>query len=122
MAVRHKEISEAIEGASESSDEFLKGFLTLLVEIDQFYKRIYPFQNMFYEFIQNSGKPEYGAAVELLKRIADENKEEGKIIEKIKYDWDITSRNVTHNTGRLNLKRYLSVMANRRLRKKYFDF
>lgn len=122
LEVRHKEISEAIEGASESSDEFLKGFLTLLVEIDQFYKRIYPFQNMFYEFIQNSSKPEYRAAVELLKRIADENKEEGKIIEKVKYDWDITSRNVTHNAGRLKLKRYLSVMANSRLRKKYFDF
>ena len=65
---------------------------------------------------------EYESSVELLKRISDENKEDGKIIEKAKYDWDITSRNVTHNAGRLKLKRYLSVMANPGLRQKYFGF
>ena len=67
-------------------------------------------------------KTEYRAAVKLLKKISDENKEEGKIIEKVRYSWDLTSRNVTHNAGRLKLKRYLSVMANRRLREKYFGF
>ena len=122
LSIRHREISEDMAGKSESSDEFLKNFLMLLVEIDQYYKRIYPFQNMFYEFVQNGSKIAYKAAVRLLKRIADENREKGKIIEKAKYDWDITSRNVTHNAGRLELKRFLSVMANRRLRKKYFDF
>lgn len=35
---------------------------------------------------------------------------------------NITSRDATHNVGRLRLKRYLSVMANQRLREKYFDF
>ncbi len=84
--------------------------------------RIYPFQNMFYEFVHHGNKMEYRAAVKLLKEIADENREEGKIIEKAKYAWDITSRNVTHNAGRLKLKRYLSVMANRKLREKYFYF
>ena len=77
---------------------------------------------MFYEFVHNGNKTEYRAAVKLLKEIADKNREEGKIIEKAKYSWDITSRNITHNAGRLKLKRYLSVMANQRLRKKYFDF
>ena len=67
---------------------------------------------MFYEFLQNGGKTEYQAAIELLKRISDDNKEDGKIIEKVKYNWDITSRNVTHNKGRLKLKRFLSAMAN----------
>lgn len=77
---------------------------------------------MFYEFVHNGNKIEYRAALKLLKEIADENREEGKIIEKAKYAWDITNRNVTHNAGRLKLKRYLSVMANRRLREKYFGF
>lgn len=122
LAIRHKEISGDMEEEPKSSDEFFKDFLMIFVEIDQYYKRIYPFQNMFYEFVQNGGKIEYRAAIRLLKIIADENRSEGKIIEKAKYDWDITSRNVTHNAGRLKLKRYLSVMANRRLREKYFAF
>ena len=100
----------------------MKGFLSLFADIDQFYQRIFPFQSMFYDFLQNSGKREYRAALELLKEIADENKEEGKIIEKAKYSWDLTSRNVTHNAGRLRLKRYLAVMANKKLREKYFGF
>lgn len=122
LSIKYREISGDMEAKSESSDEFLKSFLMLLVEIDQYYKRIYPFQNMFYEFVQNGSKIEYKAAVRLLKWIADENREKGKIIEKVKYAWDITSRNVTHNAGRLKLKRFLSVMANRRLREKYFGF
>ncbi len=103
-------------------DDFFKKFWFLLVEIDQYYQRIFPFQSMFYEFIQNCGKIEYRAAAELLKRISEENREEGKIIEIVKYDWDLASRNVTHNEGRLKLKRYLSVMANHALRQKYFGF
>lgn len=122
LAVRHREISVEIYEDRVTSDEFLRKFLALLVEIDQYYKRIYPFQRMFYEFLQNGSKTEYRAAIELLKRISDENREEGKIIEKAKYYWDTTSRNVTHNEGRLKLKRYLSVMANPALRQKYFGF
>lgn len=122
LAVCHKEISMKIYEDRVTSDEFLRKFLMLLVEIDQHYKRIYPFQRMFYEFLQNGRKTEYQAAIELLKRISDENREEGKIIEKAKHYWDITSRNVTHNAGRLKLKRYLSVMANLALRRKYFGF
>lgn len=122
LALSHKEISENMAGEPGNTDEFLKDFLMLLVEIDQYYKRIFPFQNMFYEFLQNGSKTEYRAAVKLLKKLSDENREEGKIIEKAGSYWDCTSRNVTHNAGRLKLKRYLSVMANRRLREKYFGF
>lgn len=122
VAVRYKEILKKLTEENKTSEEFFKSFLKLLVEINQYYKRIYPFQSMFYEFVHNGSKIEYRAAVKLLKEIADENREEGKIIEKAKCDWDITSRNVTHNVGRLRLKRYLGVMANQRLREKYFDF
>lgn len=121
LAQRHKDIVDHMNEAG-AGQEFIKGFLSLFADIDQFYQRIFPFQSMFYEFLQNSGRREYRAAVDLLKKIADENQEEGKIIEKAKYNWDITSRNVTHNMGRLRLKRYLAAMANEKLRKKYFGF
>lgn len=121
LAQRHKDIMEHMDETGSGSD-FMKEFLFLIADIDQFYKRIFPFQTMFYEFLQNGGKKEYRAAVELLKELADENREDGKIIEKAKYSWDITSRNVTHNVGRLRLKRYLAIMANKELRKKYFRF
>ncbi len=76
----------------------------------------------FNYFEDKRNKIGYRAAVKLLERIADENREEGKIIEKVKCSWDMVNRSVTHNVGRLKLKRYLSVMANHRLRKKYFNF
>ncbi|MCM1082311.1 MAG: hypothetical protein NC393_02625 [Clostridium sp.] len=122
LALDYKEITQNMDGWMENKDGFLKEFLMLFVEIDQYYKRIYPFQSMFYEFLQNGSQIEYRAALRLLKKISDENREAGKVIEKAKYNWGITSRNVTHNIGRLQLKRYLSVMANHKLREKYFGF
>ena len=77
---------------------------------------------MFYEFLDRGNQPEYAAAVEQFKRLGERNKDAGKIIEKARGDWDLTSRNVTHNAGRIQLKRYLSVMANKKLRVKYFGF
>lgn len=64
----------------------------------------------------------YIAAVRLLEEVSRENMEKGKIIEKVRVYWDITGRDITHNAGRMAMKRYLSVMANRKLRKKYFGF
>lgn len=87
-----------------------------------YYKRIYPFKIMFYDFIQNSEKKEYRAALALLKKLYEENKEEGKVIKYAEGDWDWVSKNVTQNIARLRLKRYLSVMANDKMRKKYFNF
>lgn len=76
-----------------------------------------------HEFLQNGNKKEYIAAVVLLKKLADseEYKKSGRIIEYVK-EWRITSRNVTNNYARIRLKRYMSVMANKKLREKYFGF
>ena len=101
---------------------FIEDFMVLLDEIRAYYRRIYPFKTMFYDFIQNSGKKEYRAALALLKMLYEENKEEGKVIEYAREEWDSVSKNVTQNIARLRLKRYLSVMANVKLRKKYFNF
>lgn len=67
LAIEHKGISEGMSEEPESSEKFLKKFLMLLVETNQYYKHIYPFQNMFYEFIQNGNKVGYRAAVKAEK-------------------------------------------------------
>ncbi len=122
LARQHKHIMDEIILEERDKESFLNKMLSLLEEIEHFYKRIFCFQNMFYEFLQNVSDKRYIAAVKLLERLAQENREKGKVIEHVKSWWDITSRNVTHNEGRLVLKRYLGVMANRELRKLYFGF
>ena len=106
----------------ENQVNFKEEMVLLLEETEKFYRRIYAFADMFYEFLQNDTDRRYAAAVRQLKILVEENKAAGRIIEKVKPWWEITSRNVTHNKGRLTVKRYLSVMANRKLRKKYFGF
>lgn len=124
LAVRHRNILDDIRRDERKTDpsSFLKDFLMLLTGIEEYYKRIYPFQAMFYEFADNGGRAEYRAAVELLRQLAEENREEGKIIEMVRGSWDMTSKNVTSNAARVRLKRYLAVMANPGLRKGYFGF
>lgn len=122
LSQRHKKIVEELEEEKQDQERFLWDFIGILEQIDSFYKRVFCFQSMFYEFLQNSVDRRYIAAVRLLEELAEENKEAGKIIEYIKNWWDTASRNVTHNAGRLAMKRYLSVMANKKLREMYFGF
>ena len=125
LSDRHRRLMDLPDagcGDKFQGSDFIEDFMILLDEICDYYKRIYPFKTMFYEFIQNSGKKEYRAAIALLKMLCEENKEEGKVIEYAKFGWDLASKNVTQNIARLRLKRYLSVMANVELRKKYFNF
>lgn len=124
LAKQHEELTKT-ENYKEAEQDFHKFFLLTIAEIDDYYKRIYLFQTMFYEFLQNGTKKEYIAAVELLKKLADseEYRKAGEIIKYVRISgWDITSKNVTHNYARIRLKRYLSVMANKKLREKYFGF
>lgn len=75
--------------------------------------------------MNNGGKREYQAAVELFRRLVNDekNREIGSIIEYAgPNNWDIQDRRVTFNEARLKLRRYLSVMANKKLRAIYFGF
>ncbi|MCM1235565.1 MAG: hypothetical protein NC489_36160 [Ruminococcus flavefaciens] len=121
LAQRHEQIMEEVELEDWKQETFLKKFISVLADADTFYKRLFCFQSMFYEFLQNGTDRRYIAATILLEQMAEEHKEEGRIIERVK-SWDITSKNVTHNAGRIAMKRYLGVMANQALRKKYFGF
>jgi hypothetical protein len=123
LAYRHKQIAETlVDQAPDSPLDFLRTMIELLDKIRVYYRRIYAFQTMFYEFINCSGEKEYRAAIALLRELYEENKEDGKIIETIRGSWDLASRNVTHNIARIRIKRYLSVIANTKLRKLYFGF
>lgn len=125
LAGRHRKLMELPDagcGDRFNGSNFIKNFMILLNEMCSYYKRIYPFKTMFYDFLMNSEKKEYRAAIALLEMIYEENKEDGKIIEYVRGSWDLASKNVTQNIARLRLKRYLSVMANTKVRKKYFGF
>lgn len=122
LAERHREIVENLDDGLVS-DHFLRDFLALLKEITTIYKRVYPFETMFYEFLRNHNQKEYLAAIELLRQLKDENKEEGSVIEKVlDRPWSLSSKNVLFNAARLRMKRYLSLLANCELRKKYLGF
>ena len=127
LSDRHRRLMDLPDagcGDRFKSSDFIEDFIILLKEICDYYRRIYPFKTMFYDFIQNLGKKEYRAALALLEMLYEENKEEGKVIRYAREEWcwEMYSKNVTQNIARLRLKRYLSVMANVKLRKKYFNF
>ena len=120
-----KKYIEILKNTSKSTirtDQFMKNFMKLLKEIDNKYHRIFAFSQMFYEFIDNSEQPEYQAAIELLRVLADENEEIGRMPENAERYWSMLESEHVHNIGRLRIKRYLSLLANKKLRKKYLDF
>lgn len=122
LAIRHKSIMKDKTEADTGSNDFLKQMIGLLEEAENYYGRVYAFQEMFYEFIQNGYRPEFQAALKLFSGVVNENKEAGKVIEYASRGWESRCRRVTHNAGRMKVKRFLAVMANRKLRETYFGF
>lgn len=99
----------------------MKNTVDILNRVNERYARVYAFQNMFYDFIANGNKKEYRAAIELLKKLHEDNAASGAIIEKLR-NWDMGSKSVKCNSGRMNMKRYLSLLANTKLRMEYLGF
>lgn len=122
LADRHKQIKK--ENAAKWSEEEYseETFFEVFVDADETYGRIDPFETMFHEFMDNREELDYRAALELFRQLLDENREKGKVIKLITGRWELASRKLTHNPTRMKIKRYLAVMANRKLRKKYFGF
>ena len=118
MAEWHREILTTVEvqqNAITAMQDFMKLLTVLLADI--------PFEEMFYDFLQNISQKEYAAAIELMRQIA-EDKDIRKAGEVIKYrkNRESESKNVIDNEGRLQVKRIFAVLANRQLREKYFGF
>lgn len=120
-----KKYIEILKKTSQSTirtDQFLKSFMKLLKDIDNKYYRIFAFADMFYEFLNHSDQSEYQAAIELLKALAEENEEAGRLPENAERYWSMLEYKSVHNIGRLRIKRYLSLLANKKLRQKYLEF
>ena len=124
LAIRHRELMQELPDRPDEaeSDARLKDFLFLLADINEHYQRVFPFQNMVYDFIRNGDRKEYRAAVALLRELSEQNRQTGEVIRYAQGRWEGVSRKVTFNRGRLRMKRFLSVMANEQLREIYFRF
>lgn len=48
-------------------ENFLKILILALAKIEAYYKRVYAFQNMFFDFLQNGADKRYFAAVLLME-------------------------------------------------------
>lgn len=122
LMVKNEEYFESVcEGKISTAESFPEDFTNLLLDIDNFYKRIFPFESMFNEFIENKEKVEYRAAAGILHFLAETYRGYGEVINRCG-SWDIASKNIICNEGRMKIKRYLAVMANKKLRMKYFGF
>lgn len=122
LAVRYKKIAGS-KKLEENAISSLSSFMKMQVEINTYYWNIFPFENMFYDFVEHISQPEYTAGIELIHRVADaeENRETGKI-SNYGGTSDTKSKNVTGNGGRIQVKRIYAVFANKQLRQKYFGF
>lgn len=118
----YEEIRKTITTEEINSYDMLKNLMNALEYANNYYRRIFSFKNMFYEFLEHSKNVNYIAAVRLFEKIIEDNKEEGCIIEFAEGRWEMTSKNVTFNAGRVMIKRFLSFMANKKLRDIYFEF
>ncbi|MDD3361984.1 MAG: hypothetical protein PHW34_09975 [Hespellia sp.] len=118
---RHKKIIEELKIENYDKEDFLQEMIESLTVANDYYVEIYAFQNMFYEFLQNGSDKRYIAAIRLFKELHEENKDLGMVVQGVR-SWKMTSKNVKCNEGRMNIKRYLAVMANPKLRKYYLGF
>lgn len=117
----HKEIMDCISQNEYDKCDILKKMMEVLSDANLKFKRIFAFKNMFYEFVQNADDKNYIAAIELFKKLCEENKETVEIMKNVK-GWEFVARKVKFNPGRLQIKRFLAVMANQKLRREYFGF
>lgn len=118
---RHKKIIEELKIENYDKEDFLQEMIESLTVANDYYVEIYAFQNMFYEFLQNGSDKRYIAAIRLFKELHEENKDLGMVVQGVR-SWEMASKNVKCNEGRMNIKRYLAVMANPKLRKYYLGF
>lgn len=122
MAARHKSISEDIR--YRRNPPKAPGLDNVLVRIDEYYERIYAFHSMYDEFMKNRRRADYKAAVILLYQLQKDeaNRASGRIIKQRGMFWDLGNQDLIRNDGRMVIKRFLAVMANRELRMRYFRF
>lgn len=118
MAALCEELHEilAAEGDLIAPGDFFMTCLRTLEESNRSYRRIYAFSTMFQEFVGNSGRREYQAAIILLQRLLQRYDEEIQPLQKAYWpsEFDLP--------GRKRIKQYLAILANTQLRQRVFGF
>ena len=122
MAAKHRIISEDIRYRRNPAKA--PDLKTVLVKIDEYYEHVYAFRSMYDEFMENQRKADYRAAVILLYQLQKDeaNRASGRIIKQRGMFWDLGNQDLIRNDGRMTVKRFLAVMANREIRMRYFRF
>lgn len=122
MAAKHRIISEDIRYRRNPAKA--PDLKIVLVKIDEYYEHVYAFHSMYDEFMENRRKADYRAAVILLYQLQKDeaNRASGRIIKQRGMFWDLGNQDLIRNDGRMTVKRFLAVMANRELRMRYFKF
>lgn len=110
LAAIHNEILKALQETDLKSHTDLS-LMEVLERIHKSYGHVYAFDTMFDEFLDHTDRLPYKAAVEMLSYLTDMEKEENPL------------KNVAISIPVVTLtKRFLAVLANIPLRKKYFEF
>lgn len=111
-------LDELIAGDGEliAEGEFFSVFIDTLFALEESYIRMYFFSNAFQEFVSTSYRREIQAAVLLMQKMMEEDAEEIEELSHARWYTDIRT------PGRMRMRRYLAVLANRELRQKVFGF
>ena len=107
----------------EIEDVFSEHIFNTMEYLNTLYGRIYLFKEFYNELLNNSHEVRYQAILDLLDKFGEKNKEIGRVYQKYgNKEWCMLNKNLKCNRGRMEIKRIISVMANKELRKKYFGF
>ncbi len=117
LAIRYRKLLEQ-DNLGQVDMRYL---INCLKEADETYKRIFAFKDNFEEFTAHIEDRKYKALIMLLKLLIDENKDYAVYTENIS-TWGLKTRKFTFNRGRIKIKRYLAIIANKQLRMKVFGF
>ena len=118
MVSLKEELDEIITDDSQGipATEFFMVFTKTLETANEMYRHIFAFYDMYIEFIGHADRREYQAAVLLLQRLMERYSDE---VEKLKKAYWPAEFKLP---GRMEIKSYLAILANRQLRMNVFGF
>lgn len=87
---------------------------------NEFYGRIIPFKSTVDEFLGNADDPDYYRLIRLFGELVYMNKKKGEVIGTVSGSWSLADKRKVFNEGRMIIKRFLALMANKELRREVF--
>lgn len=112
---------EGEDGGLIEGKDFIKVFMEILEEANEIFSRIYFFRDAFYEFLTHADHRRVQAAIILLKRLVERNRNIFFESETSRFSWVSGGYNQYH-PARLEVKRYIAILGNPLLRKIQFGF